>query len=353
MSDKMKAVVMRAANDYGIDWVDIPKPGYGEVLVRIRAVAICGSDPKVFSGGYLSINWPPAFPFIPGHEFSGEVVALGEGVSEFGTGDRVAGEAHCGCGYCANCKAGIYNLCLNYGKTRNGHRHHGFTYQGAYAEFNAYNVKSLSRLPDSISFEEGALVDTAGTAFQAIRLAGITPGGHSVIFGPGPIGIFVMQIAKAMGSTTIVVGRRERLQIARKLGADFSVDYESVKDVVATVREITGGIGADEVFECAGTQDAVLQSVRCARKNGHVAFVALPTVDEMMIPVKTMVMNQITVHGSRANPNCSAKVIELMSQGKINAKDMITHQFPLDEIHEAMNTFVNRVDGALKVVVRP
>lgn len=353
MSDKMKAVVMRAANDYGVDSVDIPKPGYKEVLVRIKAVAICGSDPKVFSGGYLSINWPPAFPFIPGHEFSGEVVALGDGVTEFGVGDRVAGEAHCGCGYCANCKAGIYNLCLNYGKTKNGHRHYGFTYQGAYAEYNAYNVKTLTRLPDSISYEEGSLVDTAGTAFQAIRLAGVTPGGYSATFGPGPIGIFVMQIAKAMGSKTIVVGRRERLQGARKLGADYSVDYESVKDVVATVRDITGGIGADEVFECAGTQEAVLQSVRCARKNGHVAFVALPTVDEMMIPVKTMVMNQIAVHGSRANPNCSAKVIELMSQGKINAKDMITHQFPLDKIHEAMNTFVNRIDGALKVVVKP
>jgi L-iditol 2-dehydrogenase len=353
MNDKMKAVVMRAPNQYGVEQVDIPTPGYKEALVRVRAVAICGSDPKVFSGGYLSINWPPAFPFIPGHEYSGEVVALGEGVTEFKAGDRVSGEAHCGCGTCANCKAGHYNLCLNYGRTPLGHRHYGFTYQGAYAQYNAYNVKSLSLLPENISFEEASLVDTAGTAYQAIRLTGVTPGGYSATFGPGPIGIFAMQIAKAMGSKTIMVGRRERLQSARKLGADHVVDYEGVKDVVAAVREITGGIGADEVFECAGTQEAVIQSVRCAKKSGHVAFVALPTTDEMLIPVKTLVMNQIAVHGSRANPNCSAKVLELMSRGRINAKDMITHRFSLDEIHEAMRTFVDRIDGAMKVVVQP
>ncbi|MDA8126357.1 MAG: zinc-binding dehydrogenase, partial [Deltaproteobacteria bacterium] len=333
MSDKMKAVVMRGPNQYGVEQVDIPRPGCKEVLVGIKAVAICGSDPKVFSGGYLNIHWPPAFPFIPGHEFAGEVVALGEGVTEFNPGDRVAGEAHCGCGTCANCKAGHYNLCLNYGKAVVGHRHYGFTSQGAYAQYNAYHVKALTLLPDNISFEEGSLVDTAGTAYQAIRLAGITPGGYSVTFGPGPIGIFTMQIAKSMGSRTIMVGRRERLQAARRLGADHVVDYEGGKDVVAVVREITGGIGADEVFECAGTQEAVIQSVRCAKKNGHVAFVALPTTDEMRIPVKTMVMNQIAVHGSRANPNCSAKVLELMAGGRINAKEMITHRFAIDEIH--------------------
>jgi L-iditol 2-dehydrogenase len=353
MKDTMKAVVMRGPNQFGVEQVNIPTPGYKEVLVRVRAVAICGSDPKVFSGGYLSINWPPAFPFIPGHEFSGEVVALGEGVSEFKAGDRVAGEAHCGCGYCANCKAGLYNLCLNYGQVPLGHRHYGFTYQGAYAQYNAYNVKSLALLPDNISYEEASLVDTAGTSYQAIRLTGITPGGYSATFGPGPVGIFTMQIAKSMGSKTIVVGRRQRLQAALKLGADYVVDYEGVKDVVAAVREITGGIGADEVFDCAGTQETVIQSVRSAKKNGNVAFVALPTVDEMLIPVKTMVMNQIAVHGSRANPNCSAKVLALVSLGRINAKDMITHRFALDEIHEAIKAFVERIDGALKVVVRP
>ena len=227
MGNKMKAVVMRGPNDFGVEMVDIPKPKRNEVLVKIGAVAICGSDPKVFNGDYLGINWPPHFPFIPGHEFSGEVVELGEGVTGLKVGDRVAGEAHCGCGVCENCRRGLYNLCLNYGKVEAGHRHYGFTYQGAYAQYNAYNVRALTKMPDNVSFDEGSMVDTGGTALQAIRLNGITPGGYSLIIGPGPIGLFVMMIAKAMGSKTIVVGRRERLQFAKKLGADFIVDYEN------------------------------------------------------------------------------------------------------------------------------
>jgi L-iditol 2-dehydrogenase len=275
MDGKMNAIVMRAPNEYGLETVDIPKPGYKEVLVQIKAVSICGSDPKVFSGGYLSINWPPAFPFVPGHEFSGVVTELGEAVTEFKVGDRVAGEAHNGCGTCENCKKGMYNLCLNYGKPSTGHRHYGFTYMGAYEDYNAYNVKALAKMPDNVTFEEASLTDTAGTALHAIRLTGITPGGYSLIIGPGPIGIFVMQIAKAMGSKTIMVGRRERLAYAEKQGA-IGINYETCGDIVARVKEITGGIGVDEAFECAGSDAAIEQCIRSTRKNGHVAFVSFP-----------------------------------------------------------------------------
>ena len=146
MENKMRAVVMRGPGEFGVEMVDIPTPGYKEVLVRIKAVSICGSDPKVFNGGFMSIGWPPAFPFTPGHEWAGEVVALGEGVTDYKVGDRVAGEAHCGCGTCDNCQRGMYNLCLNYGKVAAGHRHYGFTYQGAYAEYNAYNTKAIAKI---------------------------------------------------------------------------------------------------------------------------------------------------------------------------------------------------------------
>ncbi len=352
-NNKMKAIVMRGPGEYGVEEVDMPTPGFKEVLVKIKAVSICGSDPKVFSGGYMSIGWPPAFPFTPGHEWAGEVVALGEGVTDFKVGDRVAGEAHCGCGVCDNCQRGLYNLCLNYGKVDAGHRHYGFTYRGAYAEYNVYDVKAIAKMPDNVSYEEGSLVDTAGTALQAVRLTGIVPGGFTLVIGPGPIGILAMQIAKAMGSRTIMVGRKARLELAKKMGADYTINYEECDDIVAKVKEITGGIGADQAFECAGSDAAMLQCVRSVKKNGHVAFVALPTVDEHPVPTKTLVMNQIHLHGSRANPNCSADVLGMMGSGMINVKDMITHEFPLDEIHKAMDTFVNRLDGAMKVVVKP
>ena len=353
MDNKMKAIVMRGPDDYGMEEVQIPKVAPGEVLVEIKAVSICGSDPKIFSGGYASINWPPYFPFTPGHEFSGIVVEVGENVTKFKVGDRVAGEAHCGCGECDNCKKGMYNLCLNYGKVDKGHRHYGFTYQGAYAQYNSYNVKALTLMPDNVSYEEGSLADTAGTALQAIRLTGIQPGGYTLIIGPGPIGLFAMQIAKAMGSKTIIVGRRDRLEFAKKYGADYAINYEECEDIVAEVRKITGGAGVDQAFECAGTEAAMAQCIYATRKNGNVAFVSLPTKDLHQIPTKTMVMNQIHLHGSRANPNCAEEVLKMMSEGKIDAKTMITHEFPLADLKRAMDIFVNRLDGVMKVVVLP
>lgn len=283
MGQKMDAVVMTGANKFSIKEVDVPEPGPGEVQVEIKAILICGSDPKVFNGSYLSIGWPPAFPFIPGHEFSGIVSKLGEGVTKFAVGDRVAGEAHCGCGVCNNCMAGNYNLCLNYGKTETGHRHYGFRNRGAYAQYNTYHVKALTKMPDNVSFDEASLADTAGTSLQAVRLTGIVPGGYTLVIGPGPIGIFVMQIAKAMGSKTIIVGRRARLALSGKMGADY----------------------------------------------------------------------QIAVFGSRANPNCTQDVLNLMSIGQITAEEMITHTFLLKEFAKALEIFSERLDGAMKVVVHP
>jgi L-iditol 2-dehydrogenase len=231
--------------------------------------------------------------------------------------------------------------------------HYGFNYKGAYAQYNAYNVKALTKMPDNVSFEEGSLVDTGGTALQAIRLNGITPGGYSVIFGEGPVGIFLMKIAKAMGSNTIVIGCKKRLKFAKEAGADYIVDYKMSDDVVAEVRKITGGLGADEAFECAGSQDAMLQCVRCVKKNGQVAIVSLPIKDEYFLPVKTMVMNQITIHGSRANPNCSKQVLAMINEGKVYVKDMITNIFSLDDVHKAIDIFSNKIDGVMKVVIRP
>jgi L-iditol 2-dehydrogenase len=353
MSEMMDAVVMRAANDFGLERVRIPDAGPNEALVEIKAVSVCGSDPKLFNGGYLNIGWPPAFPFIPGHEFSGRVVSLGAGVTKFKVGDRVAGEAHCGCGVCENCRKGSYNLCLNYGDADKGHRHYGFTHRGAYAQYNAYNVKALTPIPDNVSYIEASLADTAGTALHAVRLTGVEKGGYALVIGPGPVGLFAMQIAKAMGDKTIMVGRRDRLAFAAKLGADHAIDYEKCNDVVAEVRKITGGRGVDRAYECAGTDAALVQCIRAAKKNGHVAFVSLPTEDLHPLPTKTMVMNQIHVHGSRANPSCSAEVLQLMSEGRIDAKSMITHQFPLADIKGAIETSEKRLDGAMKTVVIP
>ncbi len=352
MSDSMRAAVMTAPDQLSIQTVEKPKLEKGEVLLKVHAVSICGSDPKVFNGSYLPM-WPGYLPFIAGHECAGEIVEIGEGVTDFQIGDRVACEAHCGCGQCINCEAGDYNLCLNYNKPGTGHHHYGFTTQGGYAEYAAYNTKSICKLPDNVSYEEASLCDTCGTAYHAVRLAGIVKDGWTLVIGPGPMGNFAMQIAKALGSKTIMVGRGLRLEIAKKMGADVTINYEECDDIVAKVKEITDGLGAHRAFECAGTDAALKQCIYSLRKNGHAAFVAMPAVDEHMIPTKTLVMNQITLHGSRANPHASFDVLKMMSEGKIDAKGMVTHKFPLDDIVKAVDIFYHRKDGAMKVIVEP
>lgn len=354
MEGKMKAVVISAPGEYQVKKIDIPRPSRGEVLVAVKSIAICGSDPGIFGGKVLANGWPPYYPFVAGHEFAGEVVELGEGVGTLQVGDRVAGEAHCGCGICENCKKGIYNLCLNYGKKEAGHHHYGHNTEGCYAQYQVYDQKVLTKMPDCVSFDEGTLVDTAGTAFNALRLCGVVPGGYTVVIGPGPMGISAMMIAKAMGSTTIMVGRRERLQFAGRMGADILIDYEKVEDPIAEVRRVTGGYGADQVIEAAGNTTAFMESVQMAKKGGHVAFISIPSQDGQMIAGKYLVMNQISLHGTRANPNCSHIILKMMENGSLGGlKNMITNVFPMDQIKEAFDVFVNRKGGAVKVLVHP
>jgi L-iditol 2-dehydrogenase len=156
-----------------------------------------------------------------------------------------------------------------------------------------------------------------------------------------------------MGSKTVMVGRGRRLELAGELGADYLINFETEENIVQAIRDITGGIGVDQAFDAAGTKDSLAQCIFSARKDGQVACVALPTVDMHELPVKTMVMNQIHVHGSRANPNCCAEVLQYMSEGKINAAGLITHVIPLSDFHHAMEVFTKRLEGAMKVVVIP
>ncbi|MBK5262304.1 MAG: alcohol dehydrogenase catalytic domain-containing protein [Peptostreptococcaceae bacterium] len=240
----MRALVATAPNKFEIQQVPLPKISNEEVLCRIKAVAICGTDPDLFEGKLLDIGWPPKYPFIFGHEWSGEVVEVGENVHTLKVGDRVAGEAHCGCGSCKNCREGKYNLCLNYGNYEAGHRHYGFTVQGAYAEYGAYSPKALTIMPDNVSFEEATMCDTGGVALHAVKIGEVQSCQTVVIIGPGPIGNLVMQICKAKGARTIMVGRRERLNFAKACGADEIINYET-SNPPEEVMKLTNGIGAD------------------------------------------------------------------------------------------------------------
>lgn len=349
----MKALVLTSPGAFEIQEVPVPKPGPHEVLCKIRGVAICGSDPEIIRGGLAGI-WPPSYPFIPGHEWCGEVVETGADVLDYKPGDRVAGEAHKGCGYCRNCLAGRYNLCENYGKPETGHRHYGFITQGAYAQYNVYSIRAINHLPATVSFREGALVDTAGVTIHGMELTGITPGGTVVVIGPGPIGLICVRFARALGAArVIVVGRGARLKAAAEKGASDIIDFEKTEPVAA-VRALTAGLGVDEVFECSGAPGTFAQAVRMVRKGGKVSLMGVPN-DKVLeeLPFKYIVHNEIAIFGSRANPNVSRKIIAMMSAGLIKVKDLVTHTFPLEDFATALDTFVGRKDGVIKVVIEP
>jgi L-iditol 2-dehydrogenase len=350
---KAKACVLTAPNQFEIREVEVQQPGIHEVLCKIRAVAICGSDPEIIRGD-LAGSWPPAYPFVAGHEWAGEIVAVGKDVHDFHVGDRVAGEAHKGCGYCDNCKKGRYTLCLNYGDVSTGHEHYGFIVNGAYSQYQKYSIKSITHIPDNVSFAEAAMCDTSGVALHGIELAGITPGGTVVVVGPGPIGLCTMRLTKAMGAAkVIVVGRGARLASAKALGADFCVDFTK-EDPVQAVRDLTNGLGVDEAFECSGSKGTFNQCVRMVRKGGRVALVGVASDDVVEeLPFKYITHNEIAIFGSRANPNTSSKVLNLMSSGQLNVKDLISHRFCLEDFAEALDTFVHRKGNAVKVVILP
>ena len=346
---KMRAIVVNGPEDYGIQMIDVPKPGPGEVLCRVRACAICGSDPGLYEGIYRdSKGWPKAYPIIFGHEWAGDVVALGEGAEQFHIGDRVAGEAHSGCGLCENCRKGEYTLCLNYGKAN--HRHYGFTVNGAYAEYEVYRENALIRMPDGISYEEGTLCDTAGVSLHANRVANVDSGDTVVVYGPGPIGNTAMQLAKTRGAFVIVVGRRERLQLAKECGADLTFDYENC-DPEEEIMSYTKGRGATVVMECSGSDQAVKNCFLVAAKNARIVVVANPRTHDIPLPVDKIVLNQLHVSGCRANPNCSAEVLDHILRGQLNGKKLITHRFPLEQMREALDTFKYKRGGAMKVVI--
>jgi L-iditol 2-dehydrogenase len=351
--DKMKACMLTSFNKLEIHEVPVPEITDDEVLCKIKSIAICGTDPEIINGSHQE-KWPPYFPFRLGHEWAGEIVRTGRNVTGFKVGDRVAGEAHKGCGHCSNCLRGDYALCLNYGNNAAGHRHYGFTAPGANCEYNAYSPRAIKKIPDSFSFDHASLVDTAGVALHGIKLIGITPAGTAAVFGPGPIGLLAAQMAKAMGAAkVIVVGRRHRLKVAGEIGADYLVDFEK-EDPVKRIMEITGGKGADEILECSGAHETIQQSVDSVKKGGRISLIGF--YDDSLVKITSftkIVLNEIVIKGSRANPNASEEVIRMFSEGMISADRIVTHSFPLEKYNEALDVFLNRRDGAIKVVVNP
>ena len=348
--NRMKALVLTGPEAFEIREVDTPEPGRGEVLARVKAVAICGTDPKIIKGVFKGL-WPKSYPAIIGHEWSGTIVKAGPELFRFSEGDRVAGEPHKGCGFCRNCMTGRYTICENYGNLELGHRHYGFTAPGAYAQYIVCSDRTVHHIPDSISFEEATNVDTAATALHGVKRGRLIPGEDVAVFGPGALGLLSFQFVRALGAGRVfVIGRRERLALAEKMGA-IPVNYEKA-DPVEQIKSATGGKGVAVAIDCAGSVISVQQAVAVTKKGGRIVLNAFPQTP-VELPITQIVLDEKDLLGVRADPNTCEETIPLIANGTIKIKPLITHVFPLDQFAEAYKVFTERIEGAVKVIVKP
>lgn len=353
----MKAAVLYGPSDMRlVEAYPVPEPGPGEVIVEVVACAICGTDPDILARGWP--NHPPYGEFVFGHEYSGTIAALGQGVTEFNIGDRVVVEPHKGCGICDNCRDGLYTTCLNYGSLEKGHRHYGFTTNGGYAEYARIHSICVYKIPGEMSFDNATLITTAGTSLYAIRRIGGLEGGETVVVaGPGPIGLMGVVLARLMGAGTIILigTRRERLELGLKLGADVAVNLTE-ENVVERVLALTGGHGADVVLECAGTPQSAAAAVEYTKKSGRIAFVGIHSNSPMVtLNARKIALGNLTIAGVRAEGQRSvARALTLLGQNnKVDISSLITHTFVLSDIHRAFEIAEKRLENAIKVVVKP
>lgn len=347
----MQTLVVREPRVLDIAETPVPEPGRNEVLARVRSVSICGTDAHLINGDYPGF-WPTKYPFTPGHEWAGEIVALGEGADTLGwrVGDRVAGTSHNACGVCQKCVEGRYNLCENYGKP-GLHAQYGHNVQGVNATYAVHNVKCVFKLPDEMTFDVGAIADPASIALHLARRGNIQPGDTVAVTGAGAVGLLAADAALICGAArVIVVGRGYRLDRAAGLG--FETVDTLAGDPVSVVRDLTGGRGADVTLECAGVPETLRWAMAMLRRGGRCAMVGIPTED-VSLACQALVLDELELVGSRASAGEMRRVIPFIANGRMRAEELITHHFALTEYDRALATFNDRASGAMKIIVNP
>lgn len=343
----MRAVVKYKLGEGNVELRECPEPSPGprEVKIEVEAAGICGSDLHILHG---DIQIPMRPPFIIGHEFSGVVAEFGKGVTKWKEGDRVTAEnSRTVCGYCRYCRTGSYNLCSQRLAI-------GYAFDGAFTEFCVVPEERVHFLPDNVDFLTGALSDPSACAFHAVQeLTGINAGENVLITGPGPMGLFCLQYAKANGAQVIVTGKErdsKRLELAKELGADFTIDIDA-GDPEKSIKEYLKGGEIDTFLECSGKQAALQLGIRLLRKQGKYTQVGI-FGSPINLDVDQLVYKEIKATGSFSQKYTAwAEAIKLASLSKIKALPLITHIMPLEEWADGFWKFES--GEAIKVIFQP
>jgi 2-desacetyl-2-hydroxyethyl bacteriochlorophyllide A dehydrogenase len=326
-----------------IEFRDVPVPELGpeDVLIAVKAAAICGSDLHIFKGKHPAVDLP-----VPvGHEVAGQVTRVGAQVTRFEPGDRVTVEPVIACGECFFCKRGEYHLCSEISfQYRQG--------QGALTTHFVANQQWVHRLPEGMPYTQGALLEPLSVAVHAVSKANVGLGDTIAVFGAGAIGLLVLQLAQAAGAGEVFVVdiQPHRLEAATSLGAQ-ALDNSS-GDVVCEIYARTEGLGVECAFEAVGLASTLRQTLTVLRKGGQAVLIGLFEKGEILIPANIFVQKEISLAGSQGYCWDFQTAIKLVTQGQVNLRKLITHQFPLAEAQVAFDALMTPQEKAMKIVIK-
>ncbi|MBH8608833.1 zinc-binding dehydrogenase [Thermoactinomyces sp. CICC 10521] len=320
-----------------------PSPGKDQIKIEVKYAGICGSDIHAYEGHYKV-----GVPVTLGHEFSGVVAEVGEGVTDFKVGDRVTSETTFYiCGNCRYCKSKDYNLC----SLRRGLGTHQ---DGAFAKYLIARKESVHHLPANVDFRSAALTEPLACTHHAIDKTEINEGDIVVVIGPGPIGLLAAQVAKARGGKVIITGLtndKVRLDKARELGIDYVMNTQE-EDIKDLINKLTDGYGCNVVIECSGAVPAAKQGLDLLQKQGQYVQVGLFTQPDIQFDLEKIIQKEIRVVGSRSQkPADWEPSLALMNEGKVNAKALVTHEFNITQWDEAYHAI--KSGEAIKVLLTP
>lgn len=343
----MKALVLKAYNQFSFEDVPEPEPGPDEVLIAVKACGICGSDVHGMDGS-TGRRRPP---IIMGHEAAGAIVAAGKAVNDWRAGEPVTFDSTIYCGHCDYCRRGQLNLCDNrrvLGVSCEDYRQHG-----AFAEFVVVPQRILYRMPSGLPFEHAALVEPFAIALHAVRRSPPALNDTVVVVGAGMIGLALLQALSQTGSGRLIVVdvAADRLALAAKLGATHTID-SSQGNAVEAILNLTRGQGADLAFEAVGLTPTVELALRCLRKGGAVTLVGnvAPKID---FPLQTAVTRELTVYGSCASRGEYPACLDMLSRGALRAEPLISATAPLADGAGWFARLHQKEAGLLKVILKP
>lgn len=343
----MKALLLSEYNKLDVTTdMDRPVPAPGEVLIRIAACGICGSDVH----GYDGTSGRRIPPLVMGHEAAGTVAEVGGGVRQFGIGERVTFDSTVYCGECEYCRSGEVNLCDSrqvVGVSCGDYRRHG-----AFAEYVVVPERIVYRLPDELGFAEAAMLEAVSVGLHAVRVAELNGGETALVIGAGMIGLLTLQAARALGCSRVFVADLDptRLELAREMGADEVI--VSGAGLHTEVLRLTGGKGVDVAFEAVGRDQTVAAAIDGVRKGGTVVLIGNIT-PEVKLPLQKVVSRQIRLQGTAASSGEYPEAIELMRTGAIRVKPLITAVAPLEDGPQWFERLHRGEPNLMKVVLTP